>query len=66
MSSFQFGCPLNQKSAPAASLAPATGAAASGAWNGAGFAPFAGKITLWRPAILKATLPPAFTLTVLG
>ncbi len=62
----QLGCPLNQKSAPVASLTPATGAAGFGAWNAGAASPLAGKTTLWRPAILNATLPPAFTLTALG
>jgi hypothetical protein len=62
----QPGWPLNHRSAPAGSFAPATGRDGSGAWNGGAGADFGAKTTLWRPPILKATLPPLLTATLRG
>ncbi len=65
----RLGWPLNQKSAPAASLAPDTAPpapAGSGTNSAGGVVPFGAKRTLWNPTILNETLSPARTAIRLG
>src|SRR3954452_20741274 len=60
-----LGLPLNQKSAPAASLTPATGLLGSGR-NRPGALPLGASVTVWKPRILKATLSPLWTTVRFG
>ena len=62
----KLGWPLNHMSAPAASLAPETGAAGFGANSAGGVVPFGANSTLWNPRIRNDTLSPAWIVVRLG
>ena len=60
------GWPLNHMSAPAASLAPETGASRSGSANAGAFWPFGTKIVSPKPSVVSLILSPAAIVTRLG